>query len=533
MPPIARPAPTFSAPTLWLAVGLCVVLAAGRSLSGWAALSSLRLPDTDDVMRLVQIRDWLGGQGFFDLTQYRLGGAGGTPMHWSRLGDMGPAAIILATRPFLGASGAELTALILWPSLLFLAFVLLCAAIAGKVGGERAMGVAVILAALAFPAAALFVPGRIDHHGLQIVLLLVAVLHVIGDASRRSGLIAGIATAASLAVGVELVVPLAIVCGFVCARWAYDDNRKRLSGLSLGLIGGLAVMGVLAPMNWIYPACDAFTRQAALAGLTGAVAMALLAHMPFAFGRRGRIVALTYTGGAALCVIALVAPACLADPYASVDPVIRTQWMSKVEEARGLMALTLPEWIGTAGLALVALIVGVTQAVRLRDPDRALVALLIVASIALSLIQARAIHVAAALAPIVLAPLVANLRVVRPTMAPIAWLLSIGISYPLAAKALPAPDAVAQTCDPAAAIRALTKHSAGLVLAPIDLGPRLLINTRHRVLAAPYHRNAYGIRAWLNPQAANEQKIDYLMLCPSGARQARLRTLHSPDRVAE
>ena len=130
MPNTARPAPTFPAPTLWLAVGLCVVLAAGRSLSGWAALSSYSLPDTDDVMRLVQIRDWLGGQGFFDLSQYRLGGAGGTPMHWSRLGDMGPAAIILAARPILGAGGAEFAALILWPSLLFLAFILLSGSIA-------------------------------------------------------------------------------------------------------------------------------------------------------------------------------------------------------------------------------------------------------------------------------------------------------------------------------------------------------------------------------------------------------------------
>ncbi len=29
--------------------------------------------DNDDVMRLVQIRDLMAGQGWFDLTQYRLG----------------------------------------------------------------------------------------------------------------------------------------------------------------------------------------------------------------------------------------------------------------------------------------------------------------------------------------------------------------------------------------------------------------------------------------------------------------------------
>ncbi|MFN3401927.1 MAG: hypothetical protein ACK4Z4_16425, partial [Ferrovibrio sp.] len=499
MPNIARPAPTFPAPTLWLAVGLCVVLAAGRSLSDWAALSSLQLPDTDDVMRLVQIRDWLGGQGFFDLTQYRLGGPGGTPMHWSRLGDIGPAAIMLAARPLLGAQGAELAALILWPSLLFLAFILLSASIAGQLGGTRAVGVGVVLAALAFPATALFAPGRIDHHAVQLVLFLIALRHSIGKASRRSGGMAGIAIATSLAVGVELVVPLAILCGFVCLRWVHDGERTRLSGMSLGLLGGLAVMAILAPANWIYPACDAFTRQAALSALIGAVAMAAMAHAPVMPSQSGRMAAV---GGIAIIVlglIALVAPACLAHPYAGVDPVVRAGWMSRVEEARGLMALSPVEWIGMAGLPLAALIAALFQATRHRGPDWALLTLLVIGSIALALVQARAIHVASALAPAVLAPLVARLRVVRPALAPLGWLLSIGISYPLAARAMPSPNPVsAPGCDAEQAIRALAGHPAGLVLAPIDLGPRLLLDTRHAVLAAPYHRNNRGIRAWID-----------------------------------
>ena len=40
--------------------------------------------DNDDTMRLVMVRDLLSGQGWFDTVQYRLGLAGGTPMHWSR-----------------------------------------------------------------------------------------------------------------------------------------------------------------------------------------------------------------------------------------------------------------------------------------------------------------------------------------------------------------------------------------------------------------------------------------------------------------
>src|SRR5690606_39616972 len=50
--------------------------------------------DNDDVMRLVQVRDLLAGQGWFDLTQYRLGLDGGTLMHWSRLVDL-PIALLV------------------------------------------------------------------------------------------------------------------------------------------------------------------------------------------------------------------------------------------------------------------------------------------------------------------------------------------------------------------------------------------------------------------------------------------------------
>ena len=37
-----------------------------------AVVERLRLPDSDDAMRLVQVRDLLAGQGWFDMVQHRL-----------------------------------------------------------------------------------------------------------------------------------------------------------------------------------------------------------------------------------------------------------------------------------------------------------------------------------------------------------------------------------------------------------------------------------------------------------------------------
>ena len=72
-------------------------------------------PDNDDVMRLVQIKDYLAGQSWFHTDQYRLGVANGTDMHWSRIPDI---PIILLTHffdIFMPQDKALIWAFTLWP----------------------------------------------------------------------------------------------------------------------------------------------------------------------------------------------------------------------------------------------------------------------------------------------------------------------------------------------------------------------------------------------------------------------------------
>src|SRR6185503_6098456 len=98
---------------VWLAV------AATLLIHGFAALPEG--VSTDDAMRLVEVRDWLAGQDWFDLTQHRLSPPTGVAMHWSRLIDLPLAALILAGDGLFGRVGAERLALAVWPLLLFLA----------------------------------------------------------------------------------------------------------------------------------------------------------------------------------------------------------------------------------------------------------------------------------------------------------------------------------------------------------------------------------------------------------------------------
>ena len=73
----------------------------------WNAIQWLSLGDTDDNMRLAQVRALLHGQGWYDLRQYKLNPPGGFDIHWSRIVDLPIAALILILKPFVGVAEAE------------------------------------------------------------------------------------------------------------------------------------------------------------------------------------------------------------------------------------------------------------------------------------------------------------------------------------------------------------------------------------------------------------------------------------------
>ena len=120
--------------------------------------------------RLVEVRDLIGGQGWFDVFQYRMDPPDGTSMHWSRLIDAPLAGLILLLKPLLGMHDAQALTLYFWPALLFAIALALIAAIARQVSNSTAPVIAaVVLGVLAFPALVHFRAGAIDHHNAQIV----------------------------------------------------------------------------------------------------------------------------------------------------------------------------------------------------------------------------------------------------------------------------------------------------------------------------------------------------------------------------
>lgn len=508
---------------------LGLLLTAIWTARDWTNLTALRLPDTDDVMRLQQIRDWISGQAFSDLSQHRLGAPPGLAMHWSRLPDLVPAAIVAVLTPLAGAHAAELTAVIAWPAMLLWVALFLVAGIARALGGDPIARTALVVAAIAYPATTLFLPGRIDHHGLQIVLLLIVVRAIVDPASSRSGVVAGLATAASLAIGLETAPLIAIAGLIVTVEWVRGTPRAddRMLGFGLASSAGLLVASiVLSTDQWAYPACDGFTASAWRAAQVTAAAPVVLAFM----GRRisgapGRTALALVTGSLVAGIAVMVSPSCL-NPYGMVDPMLAKSWLAQVGEAQSMRDAPLATTIGYAGVMLAGIVATAWQANRTHDARWTALLAVQLAALALAAVQLRGAYAGAILAAPALAAVIAAARRRGTLSVAGAWIVSAGTLYPIAADALSPRSArqePVESCTAPDVVAALAALPPGRLLAPIDLGAYAIGGTRHTVIAAPYHRNNAGNRAAYrfflgSPDEARaiarRWEVDYVVSCP-------------------
>ena len=387
--------------------------------------------------------------------------------------------------------------MIAWPLMLFAVALFLVARIARMLAAPAST--ATLVAAIAYPATTIFLPGRIDHHGLQVVFLLGAVLALLGPPTWRRGLAIGALAAASMTVGLETAPLFVAVGGVATAAWIVDPAgaRQRLVGLAIGAGAGLwLARSVFASDAFAYPACDGFTLDAWRAGMAAGIGILVLtAVSPRTV--RGRMIAAGGIGGLVAIAAIVVAPRCLS-PYGAVNPVLARIWLAHVAEAQSLFAADPGTAIGYAGLSIAG-IVATARLTRTAGAPR-MDALLIVqlAAIAVTAMQLRGAYAGAMLAAPALAATIADARRAGGIRLAGAWLVSAGMLYPIAAQALPARRAMSAATGPRgdcagpALLSRLAALPPGTVMAPIDAGAYAIGATSDRLVAAPYHRNGAG-----------------------------------------
>lgn len=269
----AKVAGTFFRQWRWMLVLAWLAYAAVAIANRWQLIRAFALPDTDDNLRMAQVRAWLGGQGWFDLVQHRFDPAhGGGNIHWSRLVDLPIAGIMLVMRPLVGGADAERIAVAVAPQLPLLVLMFALALTMKRLVHDKGWPLPVIGLLSAYSTIGMFVPLRIDHHGWQLALLGLAVAGVADPRRARGGAMLGIATGLSLAIGLEMMIYLALLGGATVLLWVADrDQRRRLAAYSAALVAttGAGFLVFASYANRL-PVCDALSpvwlSDAAVAG---------------------------------------------------------------------------------------------------------------------------------------------------------------------------------------------------------------------------------------------------------------------------
>ncbi len=511
---------------------------------------------TDDATRLVEVRDFLAGQSWFDMTQYRLDPPAGVVMHWSRLLDLPLALAIKFGSLFLSTALAEKTVLIVWPTALLLVFLAGVSRLARELGGEMAARVAPVFAVLMVAVTQNFRIGALHHHSAQLVLIVWALAFFVrAPANWRNSAIAGLLCAVSVAVGQEMVPAVATLAAMAAVRWIVEGERYARAAAAFGgsIAAGTAVLAIatIAPADYLTVHCDAISiAQVGALGL-GGFGLAALTALPMLNSIARRLAAGATLAALLGISLKLGAPQCLGDPYAQLNPRLAGLWLSSVAEARSFLSMwrDLPQEVPAYyGVPLAAVVLGIVRCLREQSEQRwswIAATALQAAFVLVSIWQLRGATggnaLGAALVPAALLQMMpatekrpSTFGIARPALVALlllnpAALLAIGkgVSQAVASPAVAARHVLtsgeAGTCQHAGDYKQLTGLPKSRVLAFIDSGPFILMESDHSVFAAPYHRNQAGNLAMFDmflatPEHARtimaEHGIDYVAFCP-------------------
>lgn len=518
-----------------------IVLVTALHIASPPPLDTGQLANNDDYSRMVRVFDLLDGKNHPANWQPRIGPEG-AELNWSRLVDWPLAGIEWVLEKFMYRYDAAVWTATIWPAALLLVFFFAAYHLVLPFAGIQAALISTISCLLLWADLRQFIPGRIDHHMVQILLMLFAfgglTRSYLAPEKLKNAVISGLCFAVGLSIGVDVIPWLVLGSMLLGLLWLQNGAKYEAPAFIFGasvFVGSVALHILIPPYDHLLtPSCE--TISPIFIGMTSTVCafFAALKYAPAGFKdtfpKRASIAALIGT--------ALTAPLyyfvadCIHDPYQFENPeLMRRIWLSHVHEAKSLLtygseekevaiAFAAPLFMGILG-ALTGI-----WADRTRRDFWIAYSLIIAAGSCLVLYQLRTIDIVQALTvlPISMGILwlwtaIKSMRaVVTNIYEKIPYALRIGIigvflltmGYQVAIEAQKKDTKISQSaeakekaegedeekCNAAYGSLALDSIKEPLVIAAfVDDGPELLFWTDHQVLAAPYHRNEKGMIA--------------------------------------
>ncbi|MBP1852363.1 hypothetical protein [Rhizobium halophytocola] len=527
------------------ALGLALV----ESLGG-----GVDLHDIDDMMRAVEVQRLFEGQGFYDLSLPMIAMPGPYIAPWSRLVDI-PYVVLGAL--FAGVAGADAglrLAFLVWPPLMLCGFAatLLCAmrqlAPPDKPlrTGEATLALLLLVAGVNE-----FAPGRIDHHNVQ-MLLVMTILCGISVWSRRGACLAGVASVLSVAVGLEMLPLVALVMLAVAMAFVFDGDKAR--GFARGYAVTVLVMAPLSALLLLGPdgasrtSCDAYSAPYVSGFIGYGLGLAIVSLVPASSSRWMRLALLGLAGAGVCGGLAFSFQTCLAGPYVAVDGLTRSLWLDQIrQEHSAFSLLSGGDWsfVGAyfaPSVLLLLLIPALQRRIRLADTRTILLYAVAVGLVVLGCLQLRFGRFmglgVAVLFPLLLRQWRDDRQVMvswlaASTGAWVAAVAAIVLVFPSGPPLLSVFEGRCKNAD----LSVLHALPPGRFLTPPRVGMAMLpeLSPGQSISSVPFHRAAPGIHRALvalladdpESRAAAFRPFDYVALCPQTLPDAYQHTVFS------
>ena len=540
-----------------LVVALLLVLL-DAVLTGWDLWENFARQDNDDIMRLVMVRDLIAGHWWFDTVQYRVVPPEGLSMHWSRYVDAGIAAIVLPLSYVFPMPQAEVLGAAIWPTLIMA--INLCVI---GLGTRRLYGVTAacfaMFVAVIWPVTGDLHsdPGNLDHHNIQMLMMTLVGFGIVWpDKPWMAGLVAGLAAAFSLAVGLE-TLPFVVGAGLILVVRAGFAANATIRGLlisfclSLGVGAVLFWLGQAPPATRMVPICDQLgTPFLALIGIAIVASLLPLCLSRWASGVVFHVMAAAVlTGLGSLLAWPLLVP-CLDGPYAQLPEDLQIFIETRITEAMPLLLyaqrrpeaaiqFVLPVVLSTA-LGLWYLIGNYWSERETPTRNAALAALLVLCLLGIGMIfvQMRTVIMAASVVPIVAGYVLArqfhayfenrNAVVAIVVLTTAVLVMAPSLAFDAVKTILPSGGDTdgtmgrAEQCRSYSALATLNEAPAGRILNHFSFGSSIIWATHHDTLSAGYHRSAASMTNSIVPFTLDETALKsymrdvdarYLLLC--------------------
>lgn len=533
---------------LWLVAALWLECTLVWLVWHWSSFAHLEFRDPDDALRLMQVRDFIAGQGWFDVSQHRVNPPTGGPMHWSRLLDLPIAGIIIGLRPLLGDRLAEIVACVAIPPLTLLAMCLALYASVKRLLGVHRSVLTVALLVTSFPILTQMAPLRIDHHAWQVVASVGVLGGMLTRDPRKGGWIAGASMAMWLHISGEALPYVAIYGAVFGLRYVVRQQAEwprfiRFIG-ALALSSAVLLLGTKG-LPGLETHCDSMSPPYLLP---------LFAMFPVVLGGHRllgdaslirRLIPLGAGTVTAAIVLATYAPKCLSGPFEALDPLVYDYWYLAIMEGQPIWKqdlstgaiILIPGLLGLAGM------IGAVMTEKDADKRFDWISLFGTAlgAFGVAIMVLRAVGVAHILMLVgnmwIIAWLYPRIAALPKMGARVALTVSLALLTPFGGAAIASavisnltntPDDTTEadkdkTHPLYQQIEALNGLPKSLLFAPLDVGPEILLRTHHSIIATGHHRNIVGmtevIKAFASPPEQARAivlgtRADYLLLFP-------------------